>query len=384
MGSTKTKTPSAVDFENCNETSTKSESEVSCVEGKEQSTETVTCNDVINYSSLTESHHHHRSRTTKKIKLTAEEAVESSISTENNVSCEATTVATEGSEVIFKNTLQSDDNLNTTKFCTAADNNIHCNKQSHNHTKCYKLHKKAKSSYFKNADTKEHFYIVRQKSSTSSRKFSSDDRHKSNNCVKFAAETTFWPTSTLLDNSDDHFVRDKRIAYIDSRNSLNYFTNYINQSRSDGEFIVRVRRVNRNINSQTSSDDSNAVVNDKISKLIHVPTASSIHYYKEIFIYKIFLSYLLSIVTKFNNIFNYISDKMYLLRSMKLKERLAVGFGVSLVLFTLLLVIDLQMDLGVAKANFPSTGYHGRYKYIQDDDKTGVFKKFQRKFLEKR
>jgi hypothetical protein len=69
---------------------------------------------------------------------------------------------------------------------------------------------------------------------------------------------------------------------------------------------------------------------------------------------------------------------------MKLKERLAVGLGAALVLFTLLLVIDLQMDLGVAKSNFPSTGYHGRYKYIQDEDKTGVFKEFQRKFLEKR
>ncbi|KAL7022778.1 hypothetical protein ACKWTF_012377 [Chironomus riparius] len=75
---------------------------------------------------------------------------------------------------------------------------------------------------------------------------------------------------------------------------------------------------------------------------------------------------------------------MYLIRSMKLKERLAVGLGVALVLFTLLLVIDLQMDLGVSKASFPSTGYHGRYKYKQDEDKTGVFKEFQRKYLEKR
>jgi hypothetical protein len=69
---------------------------------------------------------------------------------------------------------------------------------------------------------------------------------------------------------------------------------------------------------------------------------------------------------------------------MKLKERLAVGFGISLVLFTLLLVIDLQMDLGVAKSNLPQSSYHGRYKYVQDEDKTGVFKEFQRKFLEKR
>lgn len=69
---------------------------------------------------------------------------------------------------------------------------------------------------------------------------------------------------------------------------------------------------------------------------------------------------------------------------MKLKERLAVGFGVSLVLFTLLLVIDLQMDLGMSKSNYVPANYHGRVKYIQDEDKTGVFKEFQRKFLQKR
>lgn len=83
------------------------------------------------------------------------------------------------------------------------------------------------------------------------------------------------------------------------------------------------------------------------------------------------------------------SDKkganMFLMRSMKLKERLAVGFGVSLVLFTLLLVIDLQMDLGMSKSNYiPSANYHGRVKYVQDEDVGGVFKEFQRKFLQKR
>ncbi|CAO1431301.1 unnamed protein product [Diamesa tonsa] len=74
---------------------------------------------------------------------------------------------------------------------------------------------------------------------------------------------------------------------------------------------------------------------------------------------------------------------MFLLRSMKLKERLAIGFGVSLVLFTLLLVIDLQMDLGMSKNNFVPANYHGRVKYIKDEDDTGVFKDFKRKFLQK-
>jgi hypothetical protein len=81
---------------------------------------------------------------------------------------------------------------------------------------------------------------------------------------------------------------------------------------------------------------------------------------------------------------NFYSDKMFLMRSMKLKERLAVGFGVSLVLFTLLLVIDLQMDLGMSKSNYIPANYHGRVKYVKDEDVGGVFKEFQRKFLQKR
>ena len=78
------------------------------------------------------------------------------------------------------------------------------------------------------------------------------------------------------------------------------------------------------------------------------------------------------------------SKKMYFLRSMKLKERLAVGLGVSLVLFTLLLVIDLQLDLGMSKNGFVPANYHGRVKYVKDEDKSGVFKEFKRKFLQKR
>ena len=69
------------------------------------------------------------------------------------------------------------------------------------------------------------------------------------------------------------------------------------------------------------------------------------------------------------------------LRSMKLKERIAVGFGVSLVLFTLLLIVDLQMDLGVSNKHLGPA--HDRVKYVQDVDKTGVFREFKRKFLQK-
>lgn len=72
--------------------------------------------------------------------------------------------------------------------------------------------------------------------------------------------------------------------------------------------------------------------------------------------------------------------KMWM-RSMKLKERLAVGFGVSLVLFTLLLVVDLQMDLGVSNKHLMPA--HAKLKYVRDEDKTGVFREFKRKFLQK-
>jgi hypothetical protein len=170
-------------------------------------------------------------------------------------------------------------------------------------------------------------------------------------------------------------------------------------SRSDDEFIVRVRRVNNNrvIKLKQAQQHQTKTKSDEIilnNKLIRVPTSSSS---SSPFVSSsaaaaalllssiVFIFFGEKFVTKFNNFLKYFRDmKMYLLRSMKLKERLAVGLGAALVLFTLLLVIDLQMDLGVAKSNFPATGYHGRYKYIQDEDKTGVFKEFQRKFLEKR
>lgn len=70
-------------------------------------------------------------------------------------------------------------------------------------------------------------------------------------------------------------------------------------------------------------------------------------------------------------------NAMSWIRSMKLKERLAVGLGVSLVLMTFLLVIDLQMDLGVARNHL--VGSHGRVRYVNDEDKNGVFADFKRK-----
>lgn len=68
-----------------------------------------------------------------------------------------------------------------------------------------------------------------------------------------------------------------------------------------------------------------------------------------------------------------------LIRSLKLKERLAIGFAITLVLLTFLLVIDLKMDLGVSSRHLlPS---HAKVKYVNDADSNGVFHEFKRKFL---
>lgn len=74
---------------------------------------------------------------------------------------------------------------------------------------------------------------------------------------------------------------------------------------------------------------------------------------------------------------SFINTTMAWLRSMKLKERLAVGLGVTLVLMTVLLLADLQLDLGVSRTHFVSS--HGRVRYVNDEDKSGVFMDFVRK-----
>lgn len=65
------------------------------------------------------------------------------------------------------------------------------------------------------------------------------------------------------------------------------------------------------------------------------------------------------------------------LRSMKLKDRFAIGFGVSLVLLTVLVIVDVHLDLGVT--NSQTVPVHGRVRYVQDVDKNGVYVDFKRK-----
>lgn len=85
-----------------------------------------------------------------------------------------------------------------------------------------------------------------------------------------------------------------------------------------------------------------------------------------------------------NIILSYTTAIMLWFRQMKLKERLAVGFGISLVLFTLLLVVDLQLDLGMSSGGYMVPNQHGRIKYVNDNDQNGVFHDFQRRYLQKR
>lgn len=82
------------------------------------------------------------------------------------------------------------------------------------------------------------------------------------------------------------------------------------------------------------------------------------------------------------------TTKMGFLRSMKLKERIVMSFAASLVLFTLFLVIDVQMDFGMtSKHLLPSSSSlasHDKVRYVQNEDNTGFMRDFKRKFLQKR
>ncbi|XP_055300424.1 extracellular serine/threonine protein CG31145-like isoform X2 [Sitodiplosis mosellana] len=72
---------------------------------------------------------------------------------------------------------------------------------------------------------------------------------------------------------------------------------------------------------------------------------------------------------------------MGLMRSMKLKERLAVGLGVSLVLITILLIADLQMDMNMSKGHLMlPPPMHAKLVAPNDSDRNGVFSAFKEKF----
>ncbi|XP_075148218.1 uncharacterized protein LOC142222136 [Haematobia irritans] len=76
---------------------------------------------------------------------------------------------------------------------------------------------------------------------------------------------------------------------------------------------------------------------------------------------------------------NFIMAKM---RTMKLKERLVISIGATLILLTLLLVVDVQMDFGVTNRHLlpaPQT-IHQRIRYTDDGS---FMRDIKRKFLQK-
>ena len=69
---------------------------------------------------------------------------------------------------------------------------------------------------------------------------------------------------------------------------------------------------------------------------------------------------------------------------MKLRERVGLGIGGAAVLFTLGLILDLQLDLGVSGAAGPRKALqvHGRARVGSDSDPPRVaYNSFRRKFL---
>lgn len=83
---------------------------------------------------------------------------------------------------------------------------------------------------------------------------------------------------------------------------------------------------------------------------------------------------------------------MAVLRTMKLKERLAISLGATLVLLTLLLIVDVQMDFGVANRHLLQQQHqklrfgnsNNDYNEAGSAGAGGMLHEFKRKFLQKR
>jgi hypothetical protein len=68
---------------------------------------------------------------------------------------------------------------------------------------------------------------------------------------------------------------------------------------------------------------------------------------------------------------------------MKLKERLVLGFSITAVLFTLVVVVDLQMDLGMSGHHLVPS--HGRVKFGDGgvDGPGSAYNSFRKRFLQR-
>nr|CAI5866963.1 unnamed protein product [Callosobruchus analis] len=67
--------------------------------------------------------------------------------------------------------------------------------------------------------------------------------------------------------------------------------------------------------------------------------------------------------------------------SFKLKERLVLSISIVAVLFTLLLVVDIQMDLGISGKHLVAS--HGRVKYALPQEGAAVYDSFKNRLLQK-
>ncbi|XP_072382783.1 extracellular serine/threonine protein CG31145 isoform X3 [Diabrotica undecimpunctata] len=66
---------------------------------------------------------------------------------------------------------------------------------------------------------------------------------------------------------------------------------------------------------------------------------------------------------------------------LKWKERIVLGLCVAVVLFTLVVVVDIQMDLGMSGR--PLVASHGRVKYVVEDGPESVYGRFRNRLLQK-
>uniref|UniRef100_A0A0C9QYK8 Fam20c_1 protein n=1 Tax=Fopius arisanus TaxID=64838 RepID=A0A0C9QYK8_9HYME len=70
-----------------------------------------------------------------------------------------------------------------------------------------------------------------------------------------------------------------------------------------------------------------------------------------------------------------------LVKMMRFREKLIFGFSAFAILFTLLLVMDLQMDLGYSGHHLVPS--HGRVRMGDEPDRDTVYNNFRRKFLQR-
>ncbi|KAG5862704.1 hypothetical protein JTB14_004566 [Gonioctena quinquepunctata] len=67
---------------------------------------------------------------------------------------------------------------------------------------------------------------------------------------------------------------------------------------------------------------------------------------------------------------------------LKLKERVVVGLSVAAVIFTLMLLVDIQMDLGISGTHLVPS--HGKIKYaVKEDGPESTYNRFRNRLLQK-